>query len=97
MDTIGLIEEKKINPGAIVSHILGLNAYADTIFAMERPSGAKKVCYTGLDIPYIAVDELAVWGEKDPLYKTLSEIVAAHDGLWCAEAEKYLLANAKAI
>ena len=97
VDTIGLIEEKKINPGAIVSHILGLNAYADAIFAMEHPSGAKKVCYTGLDIPYIAVDELALWGEKDPLYKTLAEIVEAHGGLWCAEAEEYLLVNAPGI
>ena len=97
VDTISLIEDEKINPGAIVSHILGLNAYADAIFAMERPSGAKKVCYTGLDIPYIAVDELAKLGESDPLYKTLAEIVEAHGGLWCAEAEEYLLANAPRI
>ena len=27
----------------------------------------------------------------------LAEIVAANNGLWCAEAEKYLLANAKAL
>jgi len=97
VDTIGLIEEEKINPGAIVSHILGLNAYADAIFAMERPSGAKKVCYTGLDIPYIAVNELEKWGEKDPLYKALADIVANNNGLWCAEAEAYLLANAPKI
>ncbi len=97
VDTIGLIEEEKINPGAIVSHILGLGAYADAILAMERPSGAKKVCYTGLDIPYIAVDDLAKWGESDPLYKTLAEIVAKNGGLWCAEAEKYLLENAPKI
>ena len=97
VDTIALIEDEKINPGAIVSHILGLNAYADAIFAMERPRGAKKVCYTGLDIPYIAVDELAKLGESNPLYKTLAEIVEAHGGLWCAEAEEYLLANAPRI
>ena len=97
VDTIGLIEEEKINPGAIVSHILGLNAYIDTTLAMEHPSGAKKVCYTGLDIPYIAVDELAKWGESDPLYQVLADIVAEHGGLWCAEAEAYLLANAPKI
>lgn len=97
VDIIKLIENDKINPGAVVSHILGLNSVIDTLLAMERPSGAKKVCYTGLDIPLIAVDELDQWGEKDPLYKELAAIVKRNGGLWCAEAEQYLLANAPKI
>lgn len=97
IDVIHLIEDQKINPGALVSHILGLNAVIDTLMAMEHPSGAKKVCYTGLDIPLIAVNELAQWGEKDPLYKELAAIVEKNGGLWCAEAEEYLLANAPKI
>ena len=97
VDTIHLIEDERINPGAIVSHILGLNAYADATLAMATPSGAKKVCYTGLDIPYIAVDELAKWAEVDPMYGTLAEIVKKNGGLWCTEAEKYLLAHAPKI
>ncbi len=94
VDTIHLIEENRINPGALVSHILGLRDVAPAIFAMERPSGAKKVCYPGLDIPLIAVDELGEWGKKDPLYAELDRIVKANGGIWCAEAEKYLLENA---
>ena len=58
IDTIRLIEENAINPGAIVSHILGLKDVADTLYAMEKPSGAKKVCYPALDIPLIAIDDL---------------------------------------
>ena len=50
-DVISLIEQNKINAGAIVSHILGLNAVKETLFAMEKPSGAKKVCYNELDLP----------------------------------------------
>ena len=33
----------------------------------------------------------------DELYRELAKIVENNNGLWCAEAEKYLLANAKAI
>lgn len=97
LDTIRLIEENKVNPGAVVSHILGLNAVTDTLLAMEKPSGAKKVCYTGLDIPLVAVDELATLGETDPMYAELAKIVERNGGLWCAEAEKYLLENAPKI
>ena len=93
-DIITLIEEKKINPGALVSHILGLNAVSDTLFAMEKPSGAKKVCYNELDLPLIAIADLPELGKTDPMYKALAEIVERNDGLWCPEAEEYLLAHA---
>ncbi len=96
-DVIGLIETNKINPGTLVSHICGLNAVIDAIKAMEKPNGAKKVCYTHLDLPLIAVDELDAWGEKDPMFKELAQIVKKNGGLWCAEAEEYLLANAPQI
>ena len=94
VDVISLIEEKKINAGALVSHVLGLNAAKETLFAMERPNGAKKICYNDLDIPLIAIADLPLLGKTDPMYRKLAEIVAAHGGLWCAEAEAYLLENA---
>lgn len=95
VDTIHLIEEKKIHPGALVSHILGLRAVPDAIMAMEKPNGAKKVCYTGLDLPLVAIDDFAERGRTDPLFRELARIVAANGGLWCAEAEAYLLTHAK--
>lgn len=97
IDVIHLIEENKIDPSAIVSHILGLKDAAAAVYGMEKPSGAKKVCYPHLDIPMIAVDELSEWGKKDPLYAKLDEIVKKNGGVWCAEAEAYLLANAPRI
>ena len=93
VDTIGLIEQDAVNPGALVSHILGLGAVADAIYAMEKPSGAKKVCYTHLDLPLIAVDQLETLGKDNALYAELARIVKENGGLWCAEAEAYLLAN----
>ena len=93
-DIIHLIEDRKINPGAIVSHILGLNAAADTLFAMEKPSGAKKVCYNELDLPLIAIADLEELGRTNELYRALAKIVKENGGLWCAEAESYLLEHA---
>lgn len=95
VDTIRLIEENAVNPSALVSHILGLNGVIDGILAMEKPSGAKKVCYTGLDIPTLEVAKLIE--QEDPLYRRLGEIVEENGGLWCHEAEEYLLAHAPKI
>lgn len=94
VDVITLIEQDKIKPGAIVSHILGLNAAKETLFAMEKPNGAKKICYNELDLPLIAIEDLEELGKTDPLCAALSEIVKKNGGLWCLEAEEYLLANA---
>lgn len=97
VDTIGLIEKNAVNPGALVSHILGLGAVIDAIYAMEKPNGAKKVCYNELDLPLIAIEDLPELGKTNPMYAELAKIVARNGGLWCAEAEKYLLANAPRI
>ncbi len=93
-DIIHLIEKDSINPGALVSHILGLNAVEDTLYAMASPNGAKKVCYNELDLPLIAIDDLEELGKDNALYHALAEIVKRNGGIWCAEAEEYLLANA---
>ena len=97
MDVLRLIEENKINPGAIVSHILGMKAVPETIFAMEKPSGAKKVCYNELDIPLVAIADLEELGKDNEMYRELAKIVKNNNGVWCAEAEEYLLANAPRI
>ena len=97
METIDLIERGVINPGVMVSHILGLAAVPETIYAMEHASGAKKVCYNALDLPLVALADFAELGKTDPLYAKLDEIVKANGNTWCPEAEKYLLANAPKI
>ena len=95
VDTIKLIESGAIDPSIMVSHILGLNDYRETIMAMAHPNGAKKVCYTHLDIPLTALEDFAEKGKTDPMFKVLAEITEAHGGLWCGEAENYLLEHAR--
>ncbi len=91
VDTIKLIENGVIDPSIMVSHILGLDSYADTILAMEKPSGAKKLCYNHLRLPLISLDELPELGKTDARFAKLAELVAANGGLWCKAAEDYLL------
>lgn len=96
-DVIRLIEQDKIDPNPIISHILGLKDVKNAVFAMEKPSGSKKVCYPHLDIPMVEVDKLGELGKTDPLFAELDKIVKANGGVWCAAAEKYLLENAPKI
>jgi len=93
-DVLHLVEEKRINAGALVSHILGMRAVPEALYAMEKPSGAKKVCYNGLDIPLVAIADLEALGKTDPMYGKLAELVKNNGGVWCAEAEAYLLEHA---
>ena len=80
-----------------MSHILGLNAVKETLFAMEKPNGAKKVCYNELDLPLIAIADLEELGKTNELYRELNNIVKAHGGVWNVEAENYLLKHAPKI
>ena len=97
IDVISMLEKDQLKPGALVTHILGLNAVEETLYAMEKPNGAKKVCYNHLNLPLTAIADFAELGKTDPLFKKLDEIVKENGGLWCAEAEEYLLANAPKI
>ena len=97
VETISLIEDKKINAGALVSHIMGLDAVIDAVFGLEKPNGSKKVCYCQLSLPLTAISDFAKLGETDPMFKMLDEIVKRNGGVWCKEAEDYLLVNAPKI
>ncbi len=97
VETISLIENKNINAGALVSHILGLDAVIDAVMDMGKPSGAKKVCYTHISLPLTAIEDFEKLGKKDPMFATLDKIVKSNGGIWCKEAEDYLLEHAKKI
>ncbi len=94
VDTIKLIEDGIINPAVMVSHVLGLKAVPEVINAMEKPSGVKKIAYSHIDIPNVALADIPELAKTDAMWAKINEIMEANGGLWCAEAEKYLLENA---
>ena len=59
--------------------------------------GGKKLIYTQIDMPLTAIDDFAELGKTDAMFAELAKIVERSNGLWSAEAERYLLKNAKPI
>ena len=94
VDTIKLIEDGVINPAVMVSHVLGLKAVPEVIEAMGTPSGVKKIAYSQIDIPNVALSDIPELAKTDAMWAKINEIMEANGGLWCSEAEKYLLENA---
>jgi hypothetical protein len=81
----------------MITHIGGLDCVADTVVGLPGIPGGKKLIYTGIKMPLTALDELEAKGRTNRLFAVLSDIVARNIGLWCAEAEKYLLEHAERI
>jgi L-sorbose 1-phosphate reductase len=86
-----------INPSSMVTHIGGLNSVVETTLNLPKIPGGKKLIYTNIDMELTAIDDFREKGKSSGLFAKLAEIVDKSNGLWSAEAEKYLLANAKAI
>ncbi len=95
IESLELTAAKRIDPAVMVTHIGGLDAAAETTLNLPKIPGGKKLIYTHLSMPLTALDELRKAGEerKDHRYGALADIVEAHKGLWCPEAEEYLLEN----
>jgi threonine dehydrogenase-like Zn-dependent dehydrogenase len=88
---------KGLDPAGLVTHIGGLNAVIDTTLNLPGIPGGKKVIYTHKDIPLTAISEFKEKGKSDPFFARLHEICVRNHDLWSAEAEEFLLANAKEI
>ena len=92
-----LISEKKINPSAMITHIGGLDCVIDTTMRLPKIPGGKKLIYTNIQMPLAAIDDFAELGKNDAIFANLAKITERNSGLWCAEAEEYLLKYAKPI
>lgn len=86
-----------IDPSCMITHIGGLDAVVDTTLNLPKIPGAKKLIYTHKSMPLTALADFEELGKNDPFYADLAKIIATNNGLWCAEAEQYVLKNAKNI
>jgi threonine dehydrogenase-like Zn-dependent dehydrogenase len=94
-ESLSLMERSLINPAALVTHIGGLSAVAETVYNLPSIPGSKKLIYTHLDFPLVALEDLAEKGKENPVYAELAALVEKHNGLWSVEAEEYLLTHCK--
>ena len=93
LESLRLTAEGRIDPAVMVTHIGGLGAPAVTTLSPPKSPGGKKLIYTHITMPLTAIEDFRAKGAQDPRFTALADIVDAHNGLWCPEAEEYLLAN----
>lgn len=94
-EAVRMMNEGKLNPAAMVTHIGGLNCVVDTVLNLPKIPGGKKLIYNHIDLPLTAIADFAELGKTDPLFAKLDELCKAHNGMWNGEAEKFLLENTK--
>jgi hypothetical protein len=97
VESLKLMEQGVINPSAMVTHVGGLNAVAETTLNLPKIPGGKKLIYTNIELDLTAIEDFEAKGVEDSLFAGLDGIVKKNRGLWSAEAEGYLLEHAKAI
>jgi len=92
-DIVRLIGQKRIQPAVMITHIGGIDAAIDTTLRLPKLAGGKKLIYTHIEMPLTAIADFKELGKTDHRFAVLHQIVESNNGLWCAEAEQYLLQN----
>ncbi len=90
-EALALMEQGKINPAGMVTHVGGIDAVIPTTLNLPNIKGGKKLIYTGINMPLTAIADFAELGKTDPLFAKLAAIVEKSNMLWSIEAEKALL------
>lgn len=93
IESLEMMSCGKLNTASMITHVGGLNAVVDTVLNLPNIKGGKKLIYTNIDMPLTAIADFEKLGETDPFFAKLNEIVKKHNGLWNAEAEKFVLAE----
>lgn len=96
-EALELMGSRKVNPSAMITHVGGLNAVVETTKNLPKIPGGKKLMYTNVDMELTAIEDFAEKGKSDPFFAELARITGECGGLWCPEAEQYLLENAQPI
>lgn len=97
LESLDMMGKGSINPASMVTHVGGLDSVVETTLNLPKIPGGKKLIYTNIEMELTAIDSFREKGKENPAFARLADIVEESGGLWSAEAEKYLLANAKKI
>jgi hypothetical protein len=93
LESLRMTEKRLINPAVMVTHIGGLDSAAEATLGLTREPAGKKLIYTNINMELTAISEFEEKGKDNPYFARLAEITKGNNGLWCAEAEQYLLKN----
>lgn len=92
-ESLELTVKGRINPAVMITHIGGMDCVPETVLNLPRIHGGKKLIYTHINMKLTAIEDFKKKGEAEPIFAKLYEIIERNKGLWCPEAEKYLLEN----
>jgi threonine dehydrogenase-like Zn-dependent dehydrogenase len=93
-ESLRLMSAGALDPSVMITHVGGLDAAADTTLRLPEIPGGKKLVYTHVSMPMTPIADFARLGTANPFFARLDAFCAAHNGLWSAEAEAYVLAQA---
>lgn len=85
-NAVKLIEEKQVKVANAVTHVLGLDAVAETTLNQPEIGGGKKLVYTHKQADLTKLSDVSADSE-------LGKILAETDGIWSQAAENYVLKN----
>lgn len=80
-----------ITPAVMVTHVGGLDAAGEATLNLPRIPGGKKLIYTHINMPLTDITEFDKKAGEDKRFLDLDRIVKGSGGLWCLEAERYLM------
>lgn len=90
-EALSLMAESRINPSVMVTHIGGLDAVIDTTMRLPEIPGGKKLIYTNISMELTAIEDFPRKGKSNPFFEKLDEIVKKNGGVWCGQAEDFVL------
>jgi threonine dehydrogenase-like Zn-dependent dehydrogenase len=96
-EALDLMARGTIRPALMVTHIGGLDSVVRTTLDLPEIPGGKKLIYPNIRLELTAIDDFAVRGKNDALFRALEKITEKNNGVWSIEAETYLLDHAPAI
>jgi len=97
IEALNMMEKGLVDPSSMITHVGGLNCVPETTLNLPKIPGGKKLIYTNIEMELTAIADFREKGKTNPMFAKLADIVEENNGLWSAEAEKFLLANAKPI
>ncbi len=93
LESLDMTAKGLINPAVMLTHIGGLDSAPNTILNLPKIPGGKKLIYTQIDMPLIAIEDFRKHAETDTRFNGLADICEANNNIWNLEAERYLLDN----
>ena len=91
IESVKMMEEGKLNPAMMITHVGGIDSIIDTTLNLPKIPGGKKLVYLNINMPMTAIADFAA--SDDEVLREIAKIVEKNNGIWCKEAEDYLLSH----